>query len=724
MSFEPGSSVGPFEIVESIGRGGMGEVYRARDSRLGRDVAVKVLSAAMAADRERLERFEREARATAVLNHRNILTIHDIGRHGDTPYVVYELLQGETLRERIESAPVTPRETVELALQLVRGVEAAHALRIVHRDLKPENLFVTADGTLKVLDFGLAKLRPHPAMSEASEETTLTATEPGRLLGTVGYMAPEQVRGEPADERADLFAIGVILHEMLSGSPPFTRTSSAETLAAILREAPPPVPREDLPPALERLLLHCLEKDPEDRFQSARDLGFALETVLAELDGMGPAPQPAERKGDSSIAVLPFADMSPGQDQEYFCQGIAEELLNALSRIQGLRVAARSSSFQFRDPGVDLRAVGERLGVDSVLEGSVRKAGDRMRVTVQLVDVAKGYQSWSERYDRSVEDIFAIQDDIAASVVHSLRGVLAGEPGPSVHPAEATDIEAYEHYLRGRQHVHEFRRPAFDLAIRMFERALEIDPDYAPAWAGLANVHSWLYQWWGGAEENLREAERASRRALELAPGSPDARAARGFMLSLNGRYEEAGDEFEAAIRLDPSHFDAHYLYARTAFAKGDVEASVRLFRTGSEIRRDDYQTSSLLAQSLSVLGREEESREADRECVRRAERRLELDPADARALSLGAQSLYKLGDRERASSWISKAVDLYPDEAGVLINAGCLFAKMGDKQRALEALEKAFARGQGKRDWIDHDPDYDSLRDDPRFQALLEKMP
>ncbi len=725
MSFEPGSNIGPYEIVESIGRGGMGEVYRACDPRLGRDVALKVLPAGTAADAERLERFEREARATAVLNHRNILTVHDIGRHQGAPYVVYELLEGETLRERLESAaPLSPRDAVELTLQLVRGIAAAHALRIVHRDLKPENIMITPDGSLKVLDFGLAKLIPPPGEPHTSGEVTLTATAPGRLLGTVGYMAPEQVRGEPADARADLFAIGIVLHEMLGGTPPFQRRSSAETLAAILHEDPPPLSRADLPPRLERLLRQCLEKDPGDRVQSARDLGFALESVLAEVEGPAPVPRPSDPAGESSIAVLPFADMSPGQDQAYFCHGIAEELLNALSRVQGLRVAARSSSFQFQDPGVDLRAVGERLGVGGVLEGSVRKSGDRLRVSVQLVEVATGYQTWSDRYDRSLEDVFAIQDEIATSVVRSLRGVLAGESGPSVPPAGATAIEAYEHFLRGREQVHQFRRPSFDLAIRMFERALDVDPGYAPAWAGLANVHSWLYQWWGGAEENLREAERASRRALELAPDSPDAQAARGFMLSLDGRYEEAGKEFEAAIRLDPEHFDAHYLYGRTVFAKGDVEASVRLFRRASEIRRDDHQTPVFLAQSLSVLGRKDEAREADREAVRRAERRLELEPADARALSLGAQSLYKLGDRERASSWISKAVDLYPDEAGVLINAGCLFAKMGDKERALEALEKAFARGQGKRDWIEHDPDYDLLRDDPRFQALLEKMP
>jgi adenylate cyclase len=720
MALSPGTRLGPYEIGERIGAGAMGEVYRARDPRLGRDVAIKVI--ASTPDGDLLSRFERETRATAVLAHPNIVTIFDVGTHEGLPFLVSELLDGQTLGRRLASGPLEPARTIELALQLVRGVAAAHALRIVHRDLKPENLFVTGTGTLKILDFGLAKLK-QGSLGDAGA-TTIEASDPGRLIGTPAYMSPEQLRGQIIDERADIFAIGTVLFEMVSGRHPFRRETGAGTLAAILHETPPPIdPTGRFPAAIERVVRHCLEKDPSERFQTAGDLAFALEAILGELK------QPASNGRDlknpqpaSSVAVLPFADMSPTRDQGYLCEGIAEELINVLTRVPGLRVAARSSSFQFKTAAVDVRAVGARLGVATVLEGGVRKAGDRLRVTVQLVDVADGYQRWSRRFDGRLEDVFAIQDEIADSVATALGRLLSDRDRQALRRQE-TAAETYEYFLRGRQLANQARAQSFVLAKQMFQQAIERDPDYAPAYAGLADVLVWFYTWWGGNRDDYEAAERASLKALELAPDLSEAHTSRGFVLSLAHKYEEAEREFLEAIRLNPMSFEAHYIYARVCFGWGRIDRSAELFRRAAEIRQEDSQCLILLNQSLRMLGRETEAREALLDGIRRAERQLELDPVDVRALSLGSGALFEAGKRDRAKQWIERAMEIDPDDGGVMTNAACFYAKDGNTEAALDVLEKMFARGVGQRDWVEHDPDYDSLRDHPRFKAMLAKL-
>src|SRR5688572_28483278 len=446
MPLTPGTRLGPYVVVAPLGAGGMGEVYRARDPRLGREVAIKVLPAAVAGDASRLERFATEARAAAALNHPNILSVHDVSATG-TPFVVFELLEGETLRERA-AGELSPRQAVDYACQIARGLAAAHDKGVTHRDLKPDNVFVTRDGQVKILDFGLARLAEAPVASMLSAAPTREQTSPGTVLGTTGYMAPEQVRGLPADHRADIFALGVLLYEMLTGQRAFQRHSTAETQAAVLRDDPPPAPPgRPLAPALDRLVRRCLAKQPEDRFQSARDLVFALEAVGS---GSDPAAIPAEALVPS-IAVLPFVDMSPGRDQDYFCEGLADELINALTRLQGVRVTSRTSSFQFRGTAVDVRTIGERLRVRTVLEGSVRKAGDRLRIMVQLVNAEGGYHLWSERYDRELKDVFEIQDEIAQSVARALSVVLSEKELDALQRRPTSSLEAYDFYLKGRR---------------------------------------------------------------------------------------------------------------------------------------------------------------------------------------------------------------------------------------------------------------------------------
>jgi TolB-like protein/Flp pilus assembly protein TadD len=424
-----------------------------------------------------------------------------------------------------------------------------------------------------------------------------------------------------------------------------------------------------------------------------------------------------------SIAVLPFVDMSPDRDQDHLCEGLAEELINVLANVEGLRVASRTASFRFRAAGADVHEIGHRLGVAFLLEGSVRKAAERLRVTVQLAEVATGYQLWSQRFDRRLDDVFAIQDEIAESVARALRrGVLSRHDEGALQRPEQC-LEPYGYCLRGRQHLPRMTWPDLERSREMFERALQLDAAYGPAWSGLATVHATLYEWFGAKPHDLARAEHSSRRALEVAPDLAESHAARGLVLSLSRRYDQAGKEFDDAIRINPNLFDAYYYSARAAFAHGDVPRSAELFRRASEVRPEDFQSSILLGQSLSVLGRTEEAREADHEGLKRAEHVLMLNPFDGRALSMGSLALFRDRQEKRAVEWSRRSSELYPQDMSALINGACLRARIGPREEALKLLERVFARGWGKRGWVEHDPDYDNLRDDPRFERLLASL-
>lgn len=425
----------------------------------------------------------------------------------------------------------------------------------------------------------------------------------------------------------------------------------------------------------------------------------------------------------AAIAVLPFADMSPGHDHAYLCEGLAEELINALTHVDGLRVVARTASFQFRQIGADVQAIGRQLGVSALLEGSVRKSGDRLRVTVQLIDTATGFHRWSERFDRAFDDVFVIQDEIAERVVLLLRGAVLSPREQNAIRRTPANTEAYEYYLRGRQFLPRQTREGLTTSVRMFERAIAIDDTYAPAHAGLAMAHAALYEWFGSNDHDKAAAERASERGLALAPTLADAHVARGCALTLSRRYADAARAFETAIALNPHFFEACYYYARSSFAGGGIARSGELFQKAADLRHEDFQSALLAGQSLDMLERHGEAQAIRREGLRRAERALALNPADARALSLGAANWLDDGQPARALEWCDRALALHPEDMSTLINGACLRARLGLKDGALDLLEKAFAHSWGQRDWIENDRDYDSLRDDPRFQMLLARL-
>jgi serine/threonine protein kinase/Flp pilus assembly protein TadD len=739
MSLAIHSHLGPYEIQAPLGVGGMGEVYRARDSRLEREVAIKMLPAQLAQDEQALARFYREVRAVAAFSHPNIMAIYDIGTDQGVTFAVMELLKGQTLGSRLKQGAIEWRNGVEIAAAIADGLAAAHAKGIIHRDIKPENIFLTVDGVVKILDFGLARLEaknvtPQPGVPQLE-------TQPGVLIGTVAYMSPEQVRGQPADVRSDIFAFGCVLYEIMVGRRPFHGQTAADTMAAILNESAPVLSQSgrERPAELDRVILCCLEKAPARRFQSAREIAVALrglgQSALTGVHGdqqqletaaHGDTPRPLTATYLApSLAVLPFRNMSSDAENEFFSDGLAEELINALAKVEGLRVTSRTSAFAFKGKNEDVRKIGEQLNVRTVLEGSVRKAGNRLRISAQLVNVADGFQLWSETYNRELADIFAVQDEIAQNIAKTLQVILTEKDKRAIEKANAptAHVKAYEHYLRGRQFFHQFRRKGYEFALQMFARAIAMDPGYALAHAGIADCHSLLYMYWDASPANLQKADEASRKARELDPDLAEAHVARGLAVSLKKNYDEAEKEFQTAIRLDPKLFAARYFFARTCQSQGKLLEAAQHYEQACQLRPDDYQPATHLGSIYSGLGRKADAEAAYQRAVGVIGKHLELHPDDARALYLGAIVWCQTGEPARALEWASRAVAMDPEEPVTLYNVACVYALQGQNERALDCLENALKYGFANKAWIEHDSDLASLHGHPRYQALVNAL-
>ena len=703
-----GRRLGHYRMLEKIGAGGMGEVYRAWDEHLDREVAIKLLPAGALADEEARRRFRQEAQALSKLEHPNIATVHDFDCQEDTDFLVTEFVPGVALDEQLVRGPLLEHEVLELGRQLAEGLAAAHAQGLVHRDLKPGNLRCTSDGRLKILDFGLA--RTLPAASPLAE----TVSRSDVLAGTLAYMPPEQLRGEPVDARSDLYSAGVVLYEMATGRPPFQGQLATVLADAILHSQPLP-PRSlkpSLSPRLEDLILKCLEKEPAHRYQSAAEL-------LADFRRL--AEQPAEEK---SLAVLYFQNLGGRIEDEYFRDGITEDITTELSKIQELRVFSRSALLPYRDQAVTPRQVGQQLHASYVLEGSLRREGSHLRLTASLVEARSGHCLWAERYDRQMEDVFAIQDEIAHAIARALRLVLSEKEKRAIEKLPTRDVRAYDLYLRGRGFFHQFRRKGFDFAREMFTRAIQIDSAYARAYAGIADCSAFLYFYWESSEANLRQADEASRKALELDPDLAEAHASRGLTASLQKQYDEARQEFETAMRLEPRLFEPYYFLARNCYAQGKLEEAVKWFERASEVYPEDYQAPMLMASALHGLERKTEAQAAYRRGLEAAERHLELHPGDCRALYFGANALSQVGERQKCKQWLERALTLEGDEPQVLYNVACVYALLGEAEPAIDCLERSITGGWGQREWMEHDPDLASLRSHPRFHALMGKRP
>ena len=746
MPLQPGTRLGPYEITRSLGRGGMGEVYQARDLRLQRDVAVKTLPVEVASQADRLRRFEQEAQAIAALSHPHVLAIFDVGHIDDVHYLVTELLEGETLRQRLMHAPLDYETAIEIGRQIVSGLASAHARGIVHRDLKPENIFLTRDGFAKVLDFGLAKV----VTGAAAGREDFTQTADGVAVGTIGYMAPEQRAGRQTDARTDVFAVGVVLFEALSGQRALEATP-ADTLDAVLagRASDFGVARTPLAGPVGRVVRRCLQRDPADRYQSMGELRVALDALPVASDHARPA---AEAADTPSIAVLPFADISRDQSQAYFCEGMAEEIINALARVQGLRVAARTSTFetvQAQAGRTNIAAVARTLRVRTVLEGSVRTAGERLRVTAQLVDPSDGRALWSDRYDGSMADVFDIQDRIATAIVQALRIKLLGEQ-PARLPARQTDnLQAYHAYLKGRHH----RFTTYNLlaAHEAFQEAASLDPGYASAHAGIAYTLVVLGNY-GFLPPRMARAQAmtAVERALAIDPRLAQAHAARGYLLLLfDHQWAEAERLLSYALELDPSDIEARvflgYLYAVqlrgeearrqlalaceqepfSAWTRAvtgmallnldDLEDARANATQALEVRPDSLLAQAVFGTATSLAGRPDEG-------IAILERAVAEAPAH-HWIRCALGSAYAMAGRVDEAEGVIQTLDAFRKDS--YVSPGWLalvYAGLGRTQQALDLLDQEIDSGGAVVTFL-WSPVFASLRQAPRFRAMLVRL-
>ncbi len=708
--FGAGTRIKHYRIKKIIGIGGMGAVYLAHDSNLDRKVALKFLSKILCQDKESRSRFKREARAAAQLNHPNIITIHEVSEFKGQPFIAMEHVQGGSLSNYISDRKLSTEEILELAIQISEGLAEAHNQGVIHRDIKPSNILVSDRGRAKIVDFGLASVQKRGF-----------TPRPGLIVGTAFYMSPEQAQGIEVDARADLFSLGVVLYKVLTGKAPFKGKNLGDIFEAILHKEPLPMSEysSGIPLELERIVSRLLEKKIEQRYQSANDLCTELRYTLDAVC-CGRVKYSGRKKEYSwSIAVLPFNNLSADPEQEYFCDGMAEEIINALTKVKGLSVAARKSTLSFKESKENAREIGRKLYVETLLEGSVRRSNNHLRINVQLIDVATGYHLWSESYDREVKDIFAIQEEIAQNVVRALKLILSKDERQALAKVSTVDSQAYDYYLRGRYYYHQGRQKSYQYAREMFIKATELDSNYALAYAGIADCCSMLVHLYGeSGDVHLVEADRASRLAIELDPKLAQGHAARGFTLWLMDQFDKARVEFETAMKMDPDQPETPYLYGRALFQRGEFKEAAQMFDEACR-KQEHHEARYFAAQTYTAMEKTEEALVAYRLALRATEKHVKLNPDDARAFTIGAVSLIRLGEPEAGLEWAERATKIDPDDAGIQYNVACLYALEGEKDRAFECLENAVKAGFAHREWVEKDPDLDSLRNDPRFKAF-----
>ncbi len=755
---------GKYKIEELMGRGGMGVVYKAEDTKLGRAVALKFLPEELAHDRQAVERFQREARAASALNHPHICTIYDIDENEGRHFMALELLEGKTLREYIAAKRLDIDQIIDLGIQISSGLEAAHAKGIIHRDIKPGNIFVIDSGQAKILDFGLAKLLPErkPKAEEniSAGMPTITAeehlTSPGSAIGTVAYMSPEQALGKELDVRTDLFSLGVVLYEMATGNLPFRGDTSVAVFDSILNQAPTSSVRlnPDVPEALERIINKALEKDRKLRYPSARDLLVDLTRLKRERESgrVTAAPGVSASPRVPSLAVLPFTNMSADKENEYFCDGLSEELINALTHIRDLRVVARTSAFAFKGREIDVREIGEKLNVGAVLEGSVRKSGQRLRITAQLINVQDGYHIWSGQFDREMKDIFDIQEEISLAIADQLKIKLLEDEKEKILKRATEDPEAFELYLKG---LHFWRRryeKGLQKSLQFFQMAAEKDPGYALPYVGIADAFGILGVYgYLPPHPAYARARAAAHRALEIDPEIAEVYASLGWIAMWYDRdWPAAERHFLKAIQLKPDYPEAHLWYGNLLACTGRFDEAVREMRRGQELeplepappthvgwalyyaRRFDESIKVLgdvvasdpeFSLSYMVLSGAYAAKKRWAEAIAAGRKFVELSSESVVSLSL-LGLIYGLASRKDEASKILERMDeLSKDRYVGPIFRASVWTGLGEKNKALEYLEKAYEERESFMGWLRVWPVFDSLRPEPRFQALLKKM-
>jgi serine/threonine protein kinase/Tfp pilus assembly protein PilF len=745
LSFPARKTIGRYEICSQLGAGGMGEVYLANDTKLDRKVALKILPADVVDSKansanDRVRRFIQEAKAASALNHPNILTIYEIDEIDSEHFIATEFVDGYTLRDRIRKGPVEPRDALDIGIQIASALAATHSVGIIHRDIKPDNVMLRHDGIVKVLDFGLAKLtnerQPGTETDSMAPTQHFVKTEIGVVMGTAQYMSPEQARGFEVDARTDIWSLGCVLYEMIAGQQPFHAPTTVDVMSGILSREPasllPHLPDESS--GYDRVVSRALRKDREERYQTVKDLLIDLKDLkrAVETQSHSVSTSPSNQMisaevsaaPEKSIAVLYFENMNPGDDGDYFCAGITEDIITDLSKIKELKVVCRTDVLPFRNKEINTRQVGEALRVNYILEGSVRTAGNRIRINTQLINVRDGYHLWAERFDRMLEDIFDLQNEVSEKIVDALKISLTDSERQLLTQKPTDDLRAYDFYMRGRELLYLKGRRNTESAIGMFENAVTIDPNFASSYAGLAEAYSSMYEWYDGNSSWLSKAIEMNQKALALEPTSLEAQFGIAMVYFHHRRFPESQRAIEAILQDNSEFYPGYLRLGMIAELSSDLEGALQHYRRAAKLKPYDEDAWRYLAGAHRKLGNIDAANKAALRVIEITSRKLEASLDDIIVMSRLAEAYARFGSMEEANATLRRVLELEPNDGLAVYNCACAYALLGQKESALILLRRACESGfKAVGHWANTDSAFESMRDDAEFQQLLPEL-